>query len=81
MDVKAGTETSLWRMAPGARIPAHPHLLEEECLIVEGSLNVDGVAYGAGDYLFARAGDRDPVFHAPEGALLLIRSELRPQLG
>ena len=80
LDAKSGTETALWRLNPGAQIPAHPHKLEEECLIVEGALIVDEVEYRAGDFLVASPGSRDPVFYAPEGALLLIRAELRPQL-
>ncbi|MBB5014304.1 sigma-70 family RNA polymerase sigma factor [Rehaibacterium terrae] len=80
-DETAGTETSLWRLAPGARVPPHSHRHEEECLVLEGSIVHDGVEYFAGDYLLAPAGARHKPFVAPQGALLLIRSELVPRLG
>ena len=72
-------ETAIWRMQPGAKIPSHPHGHDEHCLILQGSLLVEQVRYFAGDFLMARTGAIDPVFHAPEGALLLIRAGLRPQ--
>jgi len=75
------TETAIWRMQPGARIPPHSHAQDEECLILEGILLVEHVRYHAGDFLTARAGESDPIFYAPDGALLLIRAGLRPQIG
>jgi anti-sigma factor ChrR (cupin superfamily) len=74
------TQTSLWRLDPGARIPAHDHTGEEECLILEGSVSWDDTLYRRGDYLLARPGLRHTEFFAPDGALLLIRSELTPEL-
>jgi anti-sigma factor ChrR (cupin superfamily) len=74
------SETALWRIAPGASIPPHPHDHAEECLILQGSLLVDGAHYHAGDYLQAHIGDLDSAFLAPEGALLLLRAGHRPTL-
>ncbi|NJR44246.1 hypothetical protein HC761_02085, partial [bacterium] len=42
---------------------------------------VQGVRYGAGDFLHASAGSDDAQFDAPDGALLLIRAGHRPVLG
>lgn len=77
-DEAAGTQTSLWRIEPGASVPPHPHTHEEECLVLEGSVIHGGVEYFAGDYLLAPAGERHKPFLAPRGALLMIRSELIP---
>jgi anti-sigma factor ChrR (cupin superfamily) len=78
IDREQGTQTSLWRLAGGARIPRHPHSKDEECLVLEGEIVHEGVHYGPGDYLFSSPGVRHREFTAPEGALLLIRSELLP---
>jgi len=77
-DEREGTQTALWSMEPGAKVPPHPHHHEEECLILEGSVLHGGVEYFAGDYLLAEAGLQHEVFIAPKGALLMIRSELVP---
>jgi anti-sigma factor ChrR (cupin superfamily) len=72
----AGVETALWRLSAGAFIPPHPHARDEECLVLEGSI-VDGEqVFFAGDYVLARAGSRHQRVYAPNGALLMIRSEL-----
>lgn len=78
VDREQGTQTTLWRLAAGARIPPHPHSRDEECLVLEGAVEHDGSRYGQGDYLYTRPGVRHADFLAPEGALLLIRSELLP---
>lgn len=73
------TETNLWRLDPGAVLPPHEHRLDEECLVLEGSVIHDGIAYHAGDYLLAFAGRPHGLFRSPDGALLLIRGERLPQ--
>lgn len=78
VDREHGTQTSLWRLEAGARIPPHPHTKDEECLVLEGTITHDGVLYGQGDFLFTRPGLRHKDFIAPEGALLMIRSERIP---
>jgi anti-sigma factor ChrR (cupin superfamily) len=75
-DEAAGVQTALWRMAPGARIPAHPHDHDEECYILEGALEHRGERFVAGDYMVAHAGSRHSQITAPEGATMLIRGEM-----
>lgn len=75
VDPQANTQTALWRMAPGSRIPAHPHAHDEECYIFEGSLEHKGERYVAGDYMLAPAGSRHGAITSPEGVLMLIRGE------
>lgn len=77
-DAAAGTQTTLWRIEPGGSIPAHPHALEEECLVLSGTIVHDGVEYHAGDFLLAAPGERHQAFTCPGGALLLIRGESLP---
>lgn len=78
LDRAQGTQTSLWELAPGSRIPGHSHVYEEECLVLEGSISHGADTYGAGDYLYARKGVQQLEVFSATGALLLIRSELVP---
>lgn len=77
-DVENGTQTSLWRLDAGARVPPHPHSKDEECLVLEGSIVHDGKSYHPGDFLLAKAGAHHKDVIAPEGALLMIRGERIP---
>lgn len=70
------TQTSLWRIEAGATIPPHDHTGEEECLVLEGSVDFEGKLYVAGDYLLAPPGLHHTEFVSPAGAVLMIRSEL-----
>ena len=73
----AQTETGLWRLEPGAIIPAHGHKYEEECLVVSGSIQYAGRTLSGGDFLGAAKGEHQGEITSVDGALLLIRSELR----
>lgn len=80
IDRERGTQTTLWRLEPGARVPPHPHSHEEECLVIEGSIVQNGIEYFPGDYLLADTGEKHAPFDSPRGALFLIRGELVPDL-
>lgn len=73
----ATTETGLWRLDPGAIIPAHGHHCEEECLVVSGSINYAGRTLLSGDFLGAAKDEHQGVITTSTGAMLLIRGELR----
>ncbi len=73
----AQTETGLWRLEPGAIIPAHGHRHEEECLVVSGSIQYAGRTLFSGDFLGAAKGEHQGEITSVDGALLLIRSEPR----
>ena len=73
----AQTETGLWRLEPGAIIPAHGHKHEEECLVVSGSICYAGRTLFSGDFLGATKGEHQGEITSINGALLLIRSEPR----
>ncbi|MGY6630359.1 MAG: cupin domain-containing protein [Wenzhouxiangella sp.] len=74
-DPEAGVQTALWRMDAGSHIPAHPHSKDEECFIFEGSVEIRGERYQAGDYMLAPAGSRHARIQSDEGVLMLIRGE------
>jgi len=74
------SQTSLWRLAAGAVLPEHDHSAEEECLIVSGDMEWNGVRYGEGDFITVRSGFHHSTMHSPNGATLLIRGELQPCL-
>ena len=80
VDAIARTQTSLWRLAAGASIPAHDHSDEEECLVLDGQIQWAGILYGTGDYLLAKPGLHHTEFVSPSGAMLMISSELTPHL-
>ena len=73
----AETETGLWRLEPGAIIPAHGHRHEEECLVVSGSISYSGRTLVGGDFLGAAKNEHQGVITTSTGAVLLIRGELR----
>lgn len=66
--------TMLVRMAPGSAYPPHRHGGTEQCLVLQGELDVDGEALRAGDFQVAPAGSDHGVQSTREGCLLLIVS-------
>jgi anti-sigma factor ChrR (cupin superfamily) len=77
VDQTAGYESYLLRLAPGARIPAHPHAMTEECVVLEGELSIGDLRVAAGDYHMVSAGTTHPVVYTEKGALIYLRGELR----
>ncbi|MFO0957635.1 MAG: cupin domain-containing protein [Isosphaeraceae bacterium] len=76
-DPSRDLQTTLYRLAPGVEIPAHPHPVEEECYVLEGDFHTHGTTLLAGDYVKAPAGpDHEPTFTRC-GCLLLVVSEVR----
>ncbi|HKQ53739.1 MAG TPA: cupin domain-containing protein [Pyrinomonadaceae bacterium] len=72
VDKRRSTVTSLYKFAPGAQIPPHPHGGVEECYILEGDLEANGEVFGPGDYTCAPAGSFHPVVRTQGGAMVLI---------
>lgn len=79
-DLQQGTQTSLWRIAAGARVPKHAHHHEEECLVVAGRILMSGVRYETGDFVLAGDGSDHPEFVAETDTTLLIRGQLEAGL-
>ena len=72
-DPMTGTESSLFRLQPGAFIEAHRHANAEECLVLEGDLTIGDLRLNAGDYHLAGKGTIHPVLRSQSGAVLFVR--------
>ena len=59
-----GGMCGMMRMEPGSSIPAHRHTKADQVVfVIEGDLVEDGVTYGPGSFLLAKAGTP----HGPPG--------------
>ena len=61
-------------MAAGSSYPGHLHGGVEECLVLEGDLQVEGEELRAGDYQRAEASSQHGTQWTKNGCLLLIVS-------
>ena len=74
-DPKSGLATALIKMAPGAELPDHEHVLVEQTYVLEGSL-VDkegpdaGTEVGPGEFVWRPAGSRHSAW-APNGGMFI----------
>lgn len=62
----------LLRISPGAELVPHVHGGDEECLVLDGDMVVNGVAFGPGDFQVAVAGSRHPQVTSRGGCTCLI---------
>lgn len=79
-DKAAATSGVLYRIAPGARVIDHCHGIIEECLVLEGEIEVDGITVRAGDMHMAFSGVRHGPLTSPRGAMVYIRGDLQIHL-
>jgi anti-sigma factor ChrR (cupin superfamily) len=71
VDRDSGVLTMLIKMAPGAKLPDHEHVLIEQTFVLEGSLVCgEGVCH-AGDFVWRPAGSRHEAWAGAEGGLML----------
>ncbi|WP_299621755.1 cupin domain-containing protein [Pelagibius sp.] len=77
IDREEGFEAFLLRFAAGAVLPPHPHRMTEECIVLEGEVEIGGVRLTAGDYHVISAGVPHPAISSPKGGLFYVRGELR----
>jgi len=77
-DSTRNNQTVLIRMLPGASIVPHPHTQDEECLVIEGAVEIGDHRLFEGDMHVASAGATHPRIVSHAGALLMIRSEIPP---
>jgi anti-sigma factor ChrR (cupin superfamily) len=65
----------LLKLLPGGRLPAHDHDDgTEECMVIEGSLLLNGQPYSGGDYQIALPGTVHHEVRSDDGALVYLRS-------
>jgi anti-sigma factor ChrR (cupin superfamily) len=75
VDTKSGLATLLFRMAPGAVLPDHEHVLIEQTYVLEGSLADKegpdaGIEVKAGEFVWRPAGSRHTAW-APKGGTFI----------
>lgn len=80
VDKARNTVTSLYRLLPGARLPAHRHLGIEECIVIEGDYHINDEVLGAGDYHCALPGSADRSLYTVGGTMFLIVAPERCEL-
>lgn len=62
-----------YRLEPGARVAEHTHLLDEECMMLEGEVFLGDTLLRAGDYQLAPAGTLHGEVYSDVGATLFVR--------
>jgi len=63
----------MYRLEPGAMIPAYAHLQDEECMILQGEVFLGDVLLRAGEYQFAPAGSQHGDITTDVGGTLFLR--------
>lgn len=71
LDRATGLCTVLLRMAPGARLPDHEHVLIEQTYVLEGSLVCGEGECKAGEFVWRPAGSRHEAWGGPQGGVML----------
>jgi anti-sigma factor ChrR (cupin superfamily) len=65
----------LLKLLPGGGLPVHDHADgAEECMVMEGSLRINGVEFQAGDYQIALPGSQHDEVFSETGSLVYLRS-------
>jgi len=84
LDCAAGTRSFLMRLEAGAQWPAHEHSMDEECIVLQGSVSIGDLSITQGDYHLAPKGVRHEEFISKQGALLFLRAgieDTEPSIG
>lgn len=76
VDRETGLATVLLRMAPGAKLPDHEHVLIEQTYVLEGSLVCGEGECKAGEFVWRPAGSRHEAWGGPEGGLMLAMFQI-----
>jgi len=69
-DPVSGISTIMFRMAPGAVVPAHEHTALEQTYVLSGSLKDHEGEATAGNYVWRPGGNRH-VAYSPNGAVFI----------
>lgn len=68
-DRASGLLTVLLKMAPGAKLPDHEHVLVEQTYLLEGTLVCGEGTVTAGNFVWRPAGSRHEAWAGPQGNL------------
>lgn len=75
----ASSLSCLLRLAPGAVLPPHLHAMDEECLVLEGTVRIGaGLVLHAGDFHVGRRGSMHDATTTETGALAYLRGAAHP---
>ena len=72
--------TVVVELAPGARYPKHRHAGLEQCYIISGTLHVNDIDLGAGDYIVTPDGTLHHDTHSKDGCVLLLTTSLQDEI-
>lgn len=61
------------RLAPGAVVVAHAHPMDEECVVMQGSVRIGDLLLEAGDFHVGRQGSEHALTTSETGALVYLR--------
>ncbi len=73
---RAGTLAFLLKLEAGAVIPAHAHTANEECLVLEGTVEIAGAVAHEGAFHFAPGSVPHTPITARTAALLYLRTAI-----
>src|SRR5262245_34130130 len=76
VDRASGVLTLLLRMAPGAKLPDHEHVLIEQTFVLEGTLVCGEGVCEAGQFVWRPAGSRHEAWAGPDGGLMLAMFQI-----
>lgn len=68
-----GIMSYLLRLAPGAALPAHRHPVDEECVVLEGEVQIGELRVGAGGFHLGRKDVLHDRLCSAEGAMIYLR--------
>lgn len=68
-----GVMSYLVRMAPGSALPAHRHPVDEECVVLEGSVQIGELHVAAGGFHLGRKDVLHDRVSTVDGALIYLR--------
>jgi anti-sigma factor ChrR (cupin superfamily) len=72
----SGLLTVLLKMAPGAKLPDHEHVLIEQTWVLEGSLECGEGVCRAGQFVWRPAGSRHEAWAGPQGGLMIAMFQI-----
>ncbi len=70
----ADATSCMMRLAPGTSFPPHGHPLDEECVILEGSLRIGSVLLLPGDFHVGVKGIKHETVSTDDGVLCYLRT-------
>ncbi|TAL44308.1 MAG: hypothetical protein EPN89_14195 [Methylovulum sp.] len=68
-----GMASCFYRLEPGATVPGHQHLKNEECMMLAGEVFLGDILLRAGEFQLAPAGSQHGEAYTDVGALLFVR--------